>query len=322
MGSPAVLRTQRIRWNQPGPVTRRLHPVATPCARSDPHSAESGRSDPEPDHPYPAAMSVPGAAAVRVPPFADGDFSRVLCVVAHPDDVEYGTSSAVAAWTARGIDVAYLLLTRGEAGMDASPPDRTRELRTREQLRAAEAVGVTEVTFLDHADGVLEYGLGLRRDVARAIRRYRPDAVLMGSWEVEFMAGLNQADHRVAALATLDAVRDAGNRWVFPEQLDDGLEPHAVRWLLVGGDARPTHGVDVTGEPLERGIASLEAHGEYLAGIPGHPQPRAMITGITALQGRALGVPHAVLFRAFDFQAPPPIALEAMAAAASAPVSD
>ena len=79
----------------------------------------------------------------------------------------------------------------------------------------------------------------------------------------------------------------------------------------------------MTGEPLERGIASLEAHGEYLAGIPGHPQPRAMITGITALQGRALGVPHAVLFRAFDFQAPPPIALEAMAAAASAPsVSD
>src|SRR5215212_1354853 len=70
-------------------------------------------------------MSVPGAAAVRVPPFADGAFSRVLCVVAHPDDVEYGTSAAVAAWSARGVDVAYLLLTRGEAGMDAVAPERT-----------------------------------------------------------------------------------------------------------------------------------------------------------------------------------------------------
>lgn len=266
-------------------------------------------------------MSVPGSAAVRVPPFADDDFARVLCVVAHPDDVEYGTSSAVAAWTARGVQVAYLLLTRGEAGMDASPPERTRELRTREQLRGAEAVGVTDVTFLDHPDGVLEYGLALRRDIARVIRGYRPDAVVVGSWEVEFAAGLNQADHRVAGLAALDAVRDAGNRWVFPEQLDEGLSPHAARWLLVSGDTRPTHGVDVTGEPLERGIVSLEAHGEYLAGIPGHPPPRAMITGITALQGRAMGVPHAVLFRAFDFHAPPPIALEAMAAAETRPLA-
>ena len=73
-----------------------------------------------------------------VPPFPDGAFSRVLCVVAHPDDVEYGTSSAVAAWTARGIDVAYLLLTRGEAGMDALRPEETARLRTAEQLAAGE----------------------------------------------------------------------------------------------------------------------------------------------------------------------------------------
>jgi LmbE family N-acetylglucosaminyl deacetylase len=257
------------------------------------------------------------SAPSLVPPLPSDAFSRVLCVVAHPDDVEYGTSSAVAAWTAAGVDVAYLLLTRGEAGMDASPPDATRELRTREQVQAGTEVGVDDITFLDHPDGVLEHGLPIRRDIARVIRRYRPDAVVVGSWEVEFVAGLNQADHRVAGLAAVDAVRDAGNRWVFPELLDEGLEPHAVRWLLVGGDSRPTHGVDVTGEPLERGIASLEAHGQYLAGIPGHPPPRPMITGITALQGRAMGVRHAVLFRAFDFAAPPPIALEAMALGAA-----
>ena len=251
-----------------------------------------------------------------VPPFPADAFGRVLCVVAHPDDVEYGTSSAVAAWTAAGIDVDYLLLTRGEAGVDACRPEETARLRTAEQIAAGEAVGVREVRFLDHPDGVLEYGLGLRRDIARVIRELRPDALLVGTWEVEFVAGLNQADHRVAGLAAVDALRDAGNRWVFPEQVDEGLEPWPVRWLLVGGDPRPTHGVDVTGEPLERGIASLEAHGQYLAGIPGHPPPRAMITGITALQGRAMGVPHAVLFRAFDFTAPPAIAQEAMRAAA------
>jgi LmbE family N-acetylglucosaminyl deacetylase len=152
----------------------------------------------------------------------------------------------------------------------------------------------------------------MRRDIARAIRSFRPDAVVVGTWEVEFVAGLNQADHRVAGLAALDAVRDAGNRWVFPELLEEGLEPWSTRWLLVAGDSQPTHGVDVSGEALERGIASLEAHGAYLAGIPGHPPPRLMLTAITAMQGRAMGVSNAVLFRAFDFHAPPPIALEAM----------
>lgn len=254
----------------------------------------------------------------ELPPFPADAFERVLCVVAHPDDVEYGTSSAVAAWTSRGVDVAYLLLTRGEAGMDASRPELTAELRVGEQIAASAAVGVSQVDFLDYPDGVLVYSLEMRRDIARTIRSYRPDAVVVGSWDVEFTAGLNQADHRVAGLAALDAVRDAGNRWVFPELLEDGLEPWSPRWLLVAGDDRPTHGVDVTGDPLERGIASLEAHGQYLAGIPGHPPPRLMITGITALLGRRMGVAHAVLFRAFDFHAPPPIALEAMQLAAAA----
>lgn len=250
-----------------------------------------------------------------ISPFADDAFGRVLCVVAHPDDVEYGISSAVASWTARGVDVAYLLLTRGEAGIDSMPPEQTARLRTEEQIAGSRAVGVTAVEFLDHPDGMLEYGLGVRRDIARVIRRRQPDAVVVGSWEVEFGGMLNQADHRVAGLAALDALRDAGNRWVFPELLDDGLQPHSVRWLLVGGDPRPTHGVDVTGEPLERGIASLEAHEQYLAALPGHPAPRMMITGFTAWQGKAMGVPHAVLFRAWDFQAPPPLAAEIMAAA-------
>jgi LmbE family N-acetylglucosaminyl deacetylase len=251
-------------------------------------------------------------AAELLPPFPDDAFRRVLCVVAHPDDVEYGASSAVAAWTAGGIEVAYLLLTRGEAGMDGSPPQQTGELRTREQIAGAQMVGVTQVDFLDYPDGVLAYSLDLRRDIVRSIRSYQPDAVLVGSWDVEFVAGLNQADHRVAGLAALDALRDAGNRWVFPELLDQGLQPWSVRWLLIAGDLRPTHGVDISGEPLERGIASLEAHAQYLAGIPGHPPPRLMIAGGTAVQGRAMGVPNAVLFRSWDFQAPPPIALEAM----------
>jgi LmbE family N-acetylglucosaminyl deacetylase len=238
-----------------------------------------------------------------LPPLPTG-FDRVLCVVAHPDDLEYGTAAAVAVWTAAGVEVAYLLLTRGEAGIDGMPPERTAELRVREQTAAARAVGVDDVEFLEHPDGVLEYGLGLRRDVARAVRRFRPDAVVTSSWAVEVGWGLNQADHRVAGLVTADAVRDAGNRWVFPEQLVGGVEPWSPRWLLVAGDERSTHGVDVTGEPLERGIAALESHAGYFAGIPGHPPVAGVLRAITASQGRSMGVAHAMLFRVYDFQPP------------------
>ncbi|QCB92508.1 PIG-L deacetylase family protein [Cellulomonas shaoxiangyii] len=235
-----------------------------------------------------------------LPALPEDDLTRVLCVVAHPDDLEYGASCAVARWTAHGVDVAYLLLTHGEAGMDASPPAETGPLRAREQVAAAAEVGVHEVELLDHPDGVLEPGLALRRDVAAAVRRYRPDAVLTMTWEAEVGWGLNQADHRAAGLATLDGVRDAGNRWVFTDLLDEGLEPWGARRLLVHGHTRPTHAVDVTGEPLRRGVASLQAHASYLAGLPWHPDPAEMVPAMAAEGGRAAGVEHAVLLRAYD----------------------
>jgi LmbE family N-acetylglucosaminyl deacetylase len=238
----------------------------------------------------------------QLPALPDEDFRKVLCVVAHPDDVEYGTSAAVARWTARGVEVAYLLLTRGEAGMP-NPPEETARIRRAEQEAACAAVGVSSLQVLEHPDGVLQPSMDLRRDIARSIRTHEPDVVVTGSWEVEFVAGLNQADHRVAGMACVDAVRDADNPWVFPELADEGLKPWPVRWLLVSGHTQPTHGVDVTGEPLARGIAALEAHREYLAAIDGHPAPAGFIPMIAAMGGQRLGVEHAVLFRAWDLLA-------------------
>ncbi|MEV4145429.1 PIG-L deacetylase family protein [Amycolatopsis sp. NPDC049691] len=242
---------------------------------------------------------------MTLPALPDESFRRVLCVVAHPDDMEYGTSAAVAKWTSRGVDVGYLLLTRGEAGMP-NPPEETARLRVAEQRAACDVVGVEHLTVLEHPDGVLVYGLDLRRDICREIRRFKPDVVYGTGYAVETPYGFDQADHRAAGLATLDAIRDAGNRWVFPEQIDDeGLEPHTVRWYLTTGVTDATHGVDVTGEPLRRGVASLEAHAAYLAALPDHPAPADFIPKFSAMSGKAMGVEHAVLFRAYDLQAPP-----------------
>src|SRR5215471_15432781 len=130
-----------------------------------------------PAGPSPAGNSSGRMADMTLPALPEESFQRVLCVVAHPDDMEYGTSAAVARWTARRIEVGYLLLTRGEAGMP-NPPEETARLRAAEQQAACAIVGVKHLTVLGHRDGVLVYGLDLRRDICREIRRFKPDVVL------------------------------------------------------------------------------------------------------------------------------------------------
>src|SRR5262250_2422668 len=147
------------------------------------------------------------------------DWERAIAVVAHPDDLEYGAASAVARWTRQGKKVSYLLATRGEAGIAGMSPAEVGPLRVEEERRSAAVVGVTEVEFLDHADGLVEYGIPLRRDLAAAFRRLRPDVVITTSFGLTWgeEGPVNHADHRAVGLATLDACRDAANEWVFPD---------------------------------------------------------------------------------------------------------
>jgi LmbE family N-acetylglucosaminyl deacetylase len=142
-------------------------------------------------------------------PFPD-DWSRALAVVAHPDDLEFGAAGAVARWTAEGRHVTYLLVTRGEAGIDTIPPAECGPLREAEQRAAARIVGVEVVEFLDHPDGTIEYGPALRRDIAHAIRRHRPDLVITGNHHAAWPGGnRNTPDHRAVGQAAIDAVADA-----------------------------------------------------------------------------------------------------------------
>ncbi len=235
--------------------------------------------------------------AAQLERFPTDDVSRVLCVVAHPDDMEYGTSAAVAHWARNGVEVSYLLLTHGEAGMQR-PPEEARAVRAGEQRDACAAVGVESLTILNHPDGVLEPTLELRRDIARIIRQRRPDAVLTMTWSDEVPWGLNQADHRVAGLTCADAVAAAGNRWIFPELVEEGLDPWQARWLLISGSGDPTHGLVVDEADVAAAVASLECHLAYLADLPDHPTPADFIPPMLAAGGESMGVEHAVVFRA------------------------
>ncbi|MGP9536792.1 PIG-L deacetylase family protein [Brachybacterium sp. AOP43-C2-M15] len=237
---------------------------------------------------------------ILLPPLPEDGVRRVLCIVAHPDDMEYGASAAVAAWTAVGVEVSYLLLTRGEAGM-AEAPETVGPLRETEQRRACERVGVSDLRFLDHPDGMLEGTLALRRDIARVVRQVRPDLVLTANFEVEAYGGLNQADHRVAGLAAADGARDAANPWVFRELAEqEGLPAWSARALLVAGHPGPTHAKTVGEEQVQAAVDSLSAHQAYLAHVTGHPRPEEFIPGILRDGGEAAGTAHAVVFRVHD----------------------
>ncbi|MBS45743.1 MAG: PIG-L domain-containing protein [Nocardioides sp.] len=240
------------------------------------------------------------------PPFepVDEDWQTALCVVAHPDDLEFGAAAAVARWTGQGKTVVYCMVTSGEAGIDGLAPDECRTVREAEQVASAAAVGVEEVLFLGFPDGVLEYGVPLRRAIAEVVRRVRPDVVVTGNFRDTFGGrNLNQADHIATGRAVLDAVRDAGNRWVFTEQLAEGggdLEKWGgVRMVLASGSPDAEHAVDTTAT-MAAGVASLAEHRAYIEGLGWDDfDPEEFLEGMARQAGARLGVPMAATFEVF-----------------------
>ncbi|MBY8859960.1 PIG-L family deacetylase [Nocardia sp. CA2R105] len=210
------------------------------------------------------------------------DWQTGLVIVAHPGDIEYEASAAVHRWTMQGKRIRYVLASRGEAGIAGLPPGQTGPLREREQIAAAKVVGVQDVEFLSYPDGRIEDGLALRRDLARAIRRHRPEMVVLFNFHDTWAPGrANSADHRAVGRAALDAIADAANEWIFPEL--SGLPIWTARWAAVTGSV-VTHAVDVT-DSIKAATESILAHGRYLAAlgpVPVPEQARAIVEEATA----------------------------------------
>ncbi|MBM0227322.1 PIG-L domain-containing protein [Micromonospora sicca] len=236
-------------------------------------------------------LSVPVSFPASAP--ALSGLHRALAVFAHPDDVDFGCAGTIAAWVEEGIEVAYLIITRGESGgFDDTPREEVPRLREREQRAAAAAVGVHRVDFVDgHADGILTPSLALRRQVAAAIRRFRPERVLTSSplrrWE--HLAGPSHPDHLAVGEATTCAVYpDARNAFAFPELLDEGLEPWVVREIWYAGGPAPDHAVDVT-PYLDRKIAAMRAHRSQTAHLDVETWVRGWLTTVADNAGLPAG---------------------------------
>lgn len=225
------------------------------------------------------------------------DVQRVLCVFAHPDDVDFGSGGTVASWVEAGLEVAYLLVTRGDAGgFDDTPRDRMPAIREAEQRAAAALLGVKEVEFLEgYQDGLVTPSLGLRKDVVAAIRRFRPDRILTSSplrrWDR--LAGPSHPDHLAVGEATTCAVYpDSRNEFA---HMDLGLPPWTVREVWYGGGPDPDHAVDVT-ETFDRKLAALRAHVTQTSHMDGL---ETMLRERLSVVASGLGLPDGRLAEAF-----------------------
>ena len=162
----------------------------------------------------------------------------LMCVATHPDDEDGATLTYFR--KKYGYKTYALLATRGEGGQNEIGSELYEELgviRTDEMARASEHTGA-ELHFLDYA----EYGYSknaeeayafwgqeetLRRMV-RKIRELRPDVIITNHGE-RGGHGQHQAVGRTLMIA-FDAAADPE---VFPEQIDEGLEPwQAARLYL------------------------------------------------------------------------------------------
>jgi LmbE family N-acetylglucosaminyl deacetylase len=227
--------------------------------------------------------------------------TRVLVIVAHPDDVDFGAAGTIAQWTDEGLQVSYCVVTNGEAGGSDAAVPRTEmaAIRQAEQTAAAKQVGVTDLHFLGYPDGRVEATLGLRRDLARVIRLMQPERVVCPSPDRNYTRlGVSHPDHRAVGDAALDAVYpDARNQFAFPELLaDEKLEPWTVHEVWIAGSPAPTDYVDIT-DTFPRKMAALRSHVSQLTDPDGLEERLRGWLGQTAQRA---GLPAGRLAEAFQ----------------------
>jgi LmbE family N-acetylglucosaminyl deacetylase len=186
-----------------------------------------------------------------------------MILVAHPDDAEFMCGGTTARWAREGCRVDYVLVTDGSAGSNdpGATREQMREIREREQRAAADVLGVTSVTILGEPDGMLEVTIDTRRKVCRQVRRLRPEVIVAPDPTVLWRGAryVNHSDHKAAGNLALSAIMpDAPTRLMFPELLEEGLEPYEVPNLWLGA-AEPDTFVDI-GETMDLKLEALTKH--------------------------------------------------------------
>ena len=226
---------------------------------------------------------------------------RVATIMAHPDDAEFSCGASLAKWAAEGSHVTIVLMTNGDKGTDdrSISSAELAAIREIEQADAARILGVSDVVFMRNEDCMLVPTIELRRELVRVIRRIKPEIAVCGDPGVFFGGSnyINHPDHRAGAIAALEAIFPAArNHRIFPELLDEGLEPHRVDEVYISAWEGGDFVIDVS-DYIEQKIEALRAHKSQM----GDWDPADMVREWSAERGQKQDPPvaYAEAFRKF-----------------------
>ena len=226
-------------------------------------------------------------------------YRRGMVVVAHADDAEFTCSGTVAKWCKEGMEIVYVIVTDGSKGTEDRQvtPERLAKMRQEEQVAAAKILGLKEVVFLGYPDGYLQPTLELRLDIVRQVRKFRPDILITlnptRTLTGEFYIG--HPDHFAAGEAALSAVYPAARDHMhFPELLEEGLETHKVREVLIAGHDQPNKWIDIT-DSIETSIQALMAHTSQIT----DPEVEEFVRRFKREAGKDHDMEYAEAFKSF-----------------------
>jgi len=194
--------------------------------------------------------------------------AHVIVFIPHPDDAESRMAGTAARWAREGKGVIYVVCTNGDKGTSDPnmKPEELARVREQEQLAAAKILGVREVVFLRYPDQSLEDTPDFRKEIVRLIRMYKPDTVV--TVDPYYRGYLSHRDHRITARVTLDAVFPyASDARSYPDLLEQGLQPHRVKEVLLCGTGDPNYYIDIT-ETIDVKIAALRCHKSQVGDRP------------------------------------------------------
>jgi len=185
--------------------------------------------------------------------------AHVMVVTPHPDDAEFGVAGTVVRWVHEGKKVVYVVCSNGDKGTSDPniKPEELAQIREQEQLAAAKLLGVSEVIFLRYPDQALEDTPEFRKEIVRWIRTYRPETVVTAD---PYRRYIWHRDHRIASRVTLDAVFPyARDHLAYPDLLEQGLQPHKVKEVLLWASEDTNYRTDITGT-FDTKLAALSCH--------------------------------------------------------------
>jgi bacillithiol biosynthesis deacetylase BshB1 len=183
----------------------------------------------------------------------------LAAVCAHPDDAELIMGGTIAREAARGRRVALVDLTRGESGSRGTP-----ETRAAEAAEAARILGVAHRESLGLPDARLAAVPEQKDALVAALRRLRPQVVLLQHWEQR------HPDHAAASRIVYDACFLAGLR-NYRSDLGPAYRPRKLIYAVTMTEAAevlPSFVVDIT-TTWETKLRAIGAFASQFSAGPG-----------------------------------------------------